>query len=562
MKHQHNPGCGKQFCFHGAWLDKADAQTKEGAIAGAFIKPFHYGQETRYAVLTRRWRKKVSDITDRQRRERSRQTINPQHMKRCGFCGHKRNMRVHHINGNEADIDERNLMGACHACNLKVAAVMRAHGLGRKADLDQMNPAAPATAGAKNLAAWVIAVKVLRGESGEMKVKDAVALIHATPPARRSRFAEDIWKIRRAKGTDRPGSTAFSFGRNPRTGPQEALLLGSKDKVRRAKAIDWMQQHADDYPSAQMLAQDASSRFDFPVSGLLPAARQFLPPSRKNPLFTRRQKRKMRQKVRGAVRRGILRAFGVEEVRMPGERGRRVLTPRKTNGVRGDVISALEGQGFSRKRAEHMTPAAAPGEGFTSLFKRALTRRNPEMSQSEKDALKFFRGFHGHDPDRVIQMEATIVEAGDYAKVGDFWGYDLAQFPVQPFGEVRPNILAEGSGIKLCGGNIEEIDGRPVAHQLFVLGGNQDLEWALRGIFGVTSGAQFLDLGEIKNIWYIAKKKADGFKRLYYHHTFGEEEKSPAARRQARPILMYDRVHKKQFIVGGSYDIPLEGIRN
>lgn len=35
------------------------------------------------------------------------------------------------------------------------------------------------------------------GESSDMVVQDAVAMIHAMPPERRSRFAKEIWRRRR-----------------------------------------------------------------------------------------------------------------------------------------------------------------------------------------------------------------------------------------------------------------------------------------------------------------------------------------------------------------------------
>jgi hypothetical protein len=47
------------------------------------------------------------------------------------------------------------------------------------------------------------AVVSMKGEGGSMDVADAVAMIRATPPEQRSRFAKDIWAIRRRRGTDR-----------------------------------------------------------------------------------------------------------------------------------------------------------------------------------------------------------------------------------------------------------------------------------------------------------------------------------------------------------------------
>jgi len=57
--------------------------------------------------------------------------------------------------------------------------------------------------GAKTLGQWLTAVTSMKGESDKMSVSDAVAMIHATPPETRSRFGKEIWRLRRAHGTDR-----------------------------------------------------------------------------------------------------------------------------------------------------------------------------------------------------------------------------------------------------------------------------------------------------------------------------------------------------------------------
>lgn len=60
----------------------------------------------------------------------------------------------------------------------------------------------PANDGAQTLGQWLTAVISMKGQ-GDMSVQDAVALIHATPPDRRSEFAKGIWALRRQHGTDR-----------------------------------------------------------------------------------------------------------------------------------------------------------------------------------------------------------------------------------------------------------------------------------------------------------------------------------------------------------------------
>jgi hypothetical protein len=53
------------------------------------------------------------------------------------------------------------------------------------------------------LGQWLTAVTSMKGESTDMTVSAAVEMIHATPPAKRSEFAKEIWRRRRDRGTDR-----------------------------------------------------------------------------------------------------------------------------------------------------------------------------------------------------------------------------------------------------------------------------------------------------------------------------------------------------------------------
>jgi hypothetical protein len=77
------------------------------------------------------------------------------------------------------------------------ANALRRAGIGRKTR--QYNPASD---GAKTLGQWLTAVTSMKGESSDMAVQNAVTMIHATPLETRSRFAKEIWRLRRAHGTD------------------------------------------------------------------------------------------------------------------------------------------------------------------------------------------------------------------------------------------------------------------------------------------------------------------------------------------------------------------------
>jgi hypothetical protein len=87
-----------------------------------------------------------------------------------------------------------------------MGVVFKRAGLGRRTR--QYNPST-ATDGAQTLGQWMNAVMSMKGQGGDMTVLDAVAMIHATPPDKRSRFAKQIWAKRRQHGTDKPGVVPF-----------------------------------------------------------------------------------------------------------------------------------------------------------------------------------------------------------------------------------------------------------------------------------------------------------------------------------------------------------------
>lgn len=74
---------------------------------------------------------------------------------------------------------------------------MAREGLGRRTL--QFNPS---SRGATSLGQWVTAVLSMKGQ-GPMEPAAAVEMIRATPPDRRSDFAQQIWERRRQHGTDK-----------------------------------------------------------------------------------------------------------------------------------------------------------------------------------------------------------------------------------------------------------------------------------------------------------------------------------------------------------------------
>ncbi len=164
-----------------------------------------------------RYKKPVRAITDRAKRYRANHpAVKPTGLKVCAFCGSRRNVGVHHHDGDESNNRRSNLFWACKSCNAKEAARMKKAGQGIR--VRQYNPK---EAGAYTLPAYMKAIEQHAPGAHDAGGK----IIHETPPSRRKRFAREIWDLRRAHGTDSV----------PRTNPRKtkAAAAGKKKATRR-----------------------------------------------------------------------------------------------------------------------------------------------------------------------------------------------------------------------------------------------------------------------------------------------------------------------------------------
>lgn len=142
-----------------------------------------------------------AEITDRAKRYRAQSAI-AQPDRRCVYCGTRRGrLDVEHINGDESDSRSRNLAYACRSCNTRKGVVFRKAGFGKRTR--QFNPRG-GSAGARSLGQWIQAVLTVKGQGGSMSLPAAVELIRATPPARRSEFAAEIWRRRKERSSEVP----------------------------------------------------------------------------------------------------------------------------------------------------------------------------------------------------------------------------------------------------------------------------------------------------------------------------------------------------------------------
>lgn len=146
-----------------------------------------------------------SNVTDRALRYRAQRHADELGEKRCNMCGSATYVEIEHIDGREEHGNPANLMWACRSCNTKKGAHFAKRGAGRRTA--QYNPYSGG--GAKSLAQWTIAVMSMKGQSNQMSLRDAIAMVQDTPSSRRSEFAREIWARRRARGTDRLDEVPF-----------------------------------------------------------------------------------------------------------------------------------------------------------------------------------------------------------------------------------------------------------------------------------------------------------------------------------------------------------------
>jgi len=138
------------------------------------------------------WRKAAHQITDRAKRYRARAPeCCPAPPRRCALCGSTRFLVVDHIDGDEANGEPENLRWLCKSCNTRRGLALARAGTGKRTR--QYNP------GARTLAQYTEAVLQHRRGRHDAGGK----IIHETPKEKRQEFAADIWRRRRAHGTDR-----------------------------------------------------------------------------------------------------------------------------------------------------------------------------------------------------------------------------------------------------------------------------------------------------------------------------------------------------------------------
>ena len=194
------------------------------------------------------FRKPGGEISDRGHRYRAQRAI-PCGPRRCALCGSKRFLVADHVDSDESNDDPANIRTLCKSCNTLLGIAAAKAGKGRR--VNQMNPGEKRPANpkvvtrekaeamqekaiafmdridaddpndiadmsveeyaehkhlrlAENPGAETLSEYVSAAVQHQRGTHDAGGLtIHDTPPEVRSKFAKQIWALRRKHGTDR-----------------------------------------------------------------------------------------------------------------------------------------------------------------------------------------------------------------------------------------------------------------------------------------------------------------------------------------------------------------------
>lgn len=174
-------------------------------------------------------------------------------------------------------------------------------------------------------------------------------------------------------------------------------------------------------------------------------------------------------------------------------------------------------------------------------------RRNPEETAAD-----MYEKFHGKPSERIDVVEEEVHYHENLAGLGQ-----LISLKIKTPTRVRAELSFSGSDRRkgepvgpdaplLCCSE----DGR----QLYIIGGNQEIDLDAIEMGGKEWLKDSMNLGEILVITYRTEKGFHNFQETDYFHHFSESSGNP------RPVLLYDTRNKSLSISGGSYQVKDVGI--
>lgn len=159
-------------------------------------------------------------------------------------------------------------------------------------------------------------------------------------------------------------------------------------------------------------------------------------------------------------------------------------------------------------------------------------RRNRNPSDLEQ-AVSLYESFSGSDAKKLVERHESAAMRLDYTALGDLFKLLL----LAPGEGEEYELTFDGDKVKLASS--------PDGKQLYLIGGNQDLGRVLRP---ESLAKDFVDLGDVAEISYDARKVHNNFEPTEWVHKFGEKTGD-------LPRAWYDKIRKRIYFAGGAYFI-------
>jgi hypothetical protein len=195
----------------------------------------------------------------------------------------------------------------------------------------------------------------------------------------------------------------------------------------------------------------------------------------------------------------------------------------------------LDAQRGARDRAARIRTARLNPKRKTKRANRGRRRADRRTNPSEtKQAVRLFQGFHGHDPKEIAEQHVSAAVRLDYTALGDL-KYLVVETPLGK----EATFTFEDDRVKLASS--------PDGKQLYCIGGDQNI---LPLLDERSREKDFIDLGDALEVAYLARKVHGDFRPIEYFHEFGEVN-------GAHPRLMFDKLRKNIFFIGGDYFIDV-----
>lgn len=199
---------------------------------------------------------------------------------------------------------------------------------------------------------------------------------------------------------------------------------------------------------------------------------------------------------------------------------------------------AASNRGKSQKRSVTSRGRTNAGASHRKAKKKNSRRRNQEPGSSEA-AARMFEQFHQKAPGRVSEVNLATRYPEHFAELGK-----LIELRIY-LDEMNPDFQINGFG------NCKLVS-TPDGSNLYFIGGDQALDLVA---LDIASDKDFVELGTCHYISYHTVKGFHDFEPTTYYHEFGEED-------GIEPVLSYDRLNQRLFLMSGNYRVRPEGIVN